>query len=61
MNPITSNTNVSICFHRRQFSLCLCFAMTVDKKEGQTLVHVRLYISRAKLCINLCVVVQNDT
>lgn len=40
MNLIPSDANVSITFQRRQFPLCLCFAMTINKSQGQTLSHV---------------------
>jgi hypothetical protein len=46
MNLIPSDANVSITFQRRQFPLCLCFAMTINKSQGQTLSQVGLYLPR---------------
>lgn len=40
MNLIPSDANVSITFQKRQFPLCLCFAMTINKSQGQTLSNV---------------------
>ncbi|XP_038680913.1 uncharacterized protein LOC119981842 [Tripterygium wilfordii] len=33
-------------FQRRQYSLAICFAMTINKSQGQSLSHVGLYLSR---------------
>jgi ATP-dependent DNA helicase PIF1 len=46
MNLVPSDANVSITFQRRQFPLCLCFAMTINKSQGQTLSNVGLYLPR---------------
>jgi ATP-dependent exoDNAse (exonuclease V) alpha subunit len=46
MKLLLSDANVSISFQRLQFLLCVCFAMTINKSQGQTLGHVGLYISR---------------
>jgi ATP-dependent DNA helicase PIF1 len=45
-NLIPSDSNVNISFQRRQFPLCLCFAMTINKSQGQTLSNVGLYLPR---------------
>ncbi|PNY14174.1 ATP-dependent DNA helicase PIF1 [Trifolium pratense] len=46
LNLSPSDSNVSISFQRRQFPLSLCFAMTINKSQGQTLSHVGLYLPR---------------
>ncbi|MCH79500.1 ATP-dependent DNA helicase PIF1 [Trifolium medium] len=46
MSLMPSDSNVSISFQRRQFPLCLCFAMTINKSQGQTLSDVGLYLPR---------------
>ncbi|KAL7157567.1 hypothetical protein ABFS83_02G085800 [Erythranthe nasuta] len=45
-NLIPSNSGLSIKFQRRQFSLIVSFAMTINKSQGQTLSHVGLYLPR---------------
>jgi ATP-dependent DNA helicase PIF1 len=45
-NLIPSDANVSISFRRRQFPLSVCFGMTINKSQGQTLGHVGLYLPR---------------
>jgi ATP-dependent DNA helicase PIF1 len=46
MNLIPSESNVTIVFQRRQFPLTLCFAMTINKSQGQTLSNVGLYLPK---------------
>ncbi|XP_045791492.1 ATP-dependent DNA helicase pif1-like [Trifolium pratense] len=46
MSLLPSDANVSINFRRRQFPVCLCFGMTINKSQGQTLSHVGLYLPR---------------
>jgi ATP-dependent exoDNAse (exonuclease V) alpha subunit len=46
MRLLPSDANVAISFQRRQFPLCVCFAMSINKSPGQTLVHVGLYLPR---------------
>jgi ATP-dependent DNA helicase PIF1 len=43
---LPSDANVSISFQRRQFFLCDCFAMPINKSQGQTLAHIGLYLPR---------------
>jgi ATP-dependent exoDNAse (exonuclease V) alpha subunit len=45
-NLIPSDSNVPLTFERRQFPLCLCFAMSINKSQGQTLANVGLYLPR---------------
>jgi hypothetical protein len=45
-NLIPSDSNVAITFQRRQFPLSLCFAMTINKSQGQTLSNVGLFLPR---------------
>ncbi|PNX74150.1 ATP-dependent DNA helicase PIF1, partial [Trifolium pratense] len=49
MRLFPSDANVSISFQRRQFPLCVCFAMSINKSQGQTLGHVGLYLFRLVL------------
>jgi ATP-dependent DNA helicase PIF1 len=46
MRLLPSDANVSISFQRRQFPLCVCFGMSINKSQGQTLGHVGLYLPR---------------
>jgi hypothetical protein len=46
MKLLPSDANVSISFQRRQFPLCVCFAMSINKSQGQTLGNVGLYLPR---------------
>jgi ATP-dependent exoDNAse (exonuclease V) alpha subunit len=48
MKLLPSDANVSISFQRLQFPLCVCFAMSINKSQGQTLGHVGLYLPRQK-------------
>ncbi|KAK7273568.1 hypothetical protein RIF29_14624 [Crotalaria pallida] len=46
MNLIPSDSTVPIKFQRRQFPVALCFAMSINKSQGQTLTSVGVYLSR---------------
>jgi ATP-dependent DNA helicase PIF1 len=46
INLIPSDANVLVAFQRRQFPLCVCFAMSINKSQGQTLGHVGLYLPK---------------
>jgi ATP-dependent DNA helicase PIF1 len=46
MRLLPSDANVSISFQRRQYPMCVCFAMSINKSQGQTLGHVGLYLPR---------------
>ena len=39
-------TKLPIRFQRRQFPISVCYAMTINKSQGQSLAHVGLYLPR---------------
>ncbi|RYR69141.1 hypothetical protein Ahy_A03g015674 isoform B [Arachis hypogaea] len=47
MNLIPSDLRLPFKFQRRQFSLTVCFAMTINMSQGQSLSHVRLYLPKS--------------
>ena len=46
MNLVPSDSGLPFKFQRRQFPISLCFAMTINKSQGQTLSRVGLYLPR---------------
>lgn len=46
LNMIPSDPGIPFKFQRRQFPLSLCYAMTINKSQGQTLSNVGLYLPR---------------
>ena len=46
MNLTASDSGLPLKFQRRQFPISLCFAMTINKSQGQTLNKVGLYLPR---------------
>ncbi|XP_057734423.1 uncharacterized protein LOC130949817 [Arachis stenosperma] len=46
MNMAPNNETLPFRFQRRQFSLVVSFAMTINKSQGQTLSKVGLYLPR---------------
>jgi ATP-dependent DNA helicase PIF1 len=44
MKLLPSDANVAVSFQRRQFPLCVCFAMSINKSQGQTLGQVGLFL-----------------
>ncbi|XP_057760443.1 uncharacterized protein LOC130980819 [Arachis stenosperma] len=50
MNMIPSDTVIPFKFQRRQFSISLSFAMTINKSQGQTLSTVGLFLRRPVFC-----------
>ncbi|XP_057418906.1 uncharacterized protein LOC130713124 [Lotus japonicus] len=46
MSLTPSNSDIPFKFQRRQFPVALCFAMTINKSQGQSLSHVGLYLPR---------------
>ncbi|CAJ2663889.1 unnamed protein product [Trifolium pratense] len=46
MTLVPSDSGLPFKFQRRQFPVCLCFAMTINKSQGQSLSKVGLYLPR---------------
>jgi len=46
MNLTPFDSSIPFKFQRRQFPISLCFAMTINKSQGQTLSKVGLYLPR---------------
>ncbi|XP_057443697.1 uncharacterized protein LOC130735824 [Lotus japonicus] len=46
MSLTPSDTGLPFKFQRRQFPITVCFAMTINKSQGQSLSHVGLYLPR---------------
>jgi len=46
MNLIPSDPRLPFKFRRRQFPLTLCFAMTINKSQGQPLSRVGVYLPK---------------
>jgi len=44
-NLVPSGPELPLKFTTRQFPLTLCFAMTINKTQGQSLSHVGIYLS----------------
>ncbi|XP_047267387.1 uncharacterized protein LOC124897838 [Capsicum annuum] len=47
MSLTPSDLRISFKFQRRQFSIVVSFAMTINKSQGQSLSHVGLYLKKA--------------
>ena len=43
MNLVSSDPSVPLRFQRQQSPITLCFAMTINKSQGQSLSYVGLY------------------
>lgn len=41
-----SDSRIPFKFQRRQFPICLSFAMTINKSQGQSLQHVGIYLQK---------------
>ncbi len=46
MNLIPSDPGFPFKFQRQQFPLSLCFAMTINKSQGESLSQVGLYLQQ---------------
>ena len=46
MDLVPSDSGLPFKIQRRQFPISLCFAMTINKSQGQTLSRVGLYLPR---------------
>jgi len=46
MNLIPSDAGMPFKFRRRQFPVALCFTMTINKSQGQSLTKVGIYLPR---------------
>ena len=46
MDLIPSDPGLSFKFRGRHFSLMLCFAMTINKSQGQSLSRVGVYLPK---------------
>jgi ATP-dependent DNA helicase PIF1 len=46
MDLVPTDSGLPFKFQRRQFPICLCFAMTINKSQGQSLSKVGLYLPR---------------
>ncbi|XP_021995696.2 ATP-dependent DNA helicase pif1-like [Helianthus annuus] len=47
INLIPSDKKIPFAFQRRQFPLSVCFAMTINKSQGQSLSRVGLYLKQS--------------
>ncbi|GJX60055.1 ATP-dependent DNA helicase PIF1-like protein, partial [Tanacetum coccineum] len=54
MNISLSDKRMPFQLNRRQFPVSLCFAMTINKSQGQTLSKVGLYLERPVFSQTLC-------
>lgn len=46
MSIIPSESGLPVKIQRRQFPVCVCFAMTINKSQGQTLAQVGVFLPR---------------
>lgn len=50
MDMCPTDTKLPFHFVRKQFSLQICFAMTINKAQGQSLNKVGLYLPKSVFC-----------
>ena len=50
MTLMSSDETMSIKFQRKQFSVCVSFAMTINKSQGKSLSHVGVYLPIHVFC-----------
>jgi len=46
MDLVPTDSGLPFKFSRRQFPICLCFAITINKSQGQSLSKVGMYLPR---------------
>ena len=51
INLITRGNNWPFTLCRRQFPIKVCYSMTINKSQGQTLKNVGLYLKKKYLCM----------
>jgi len=44
MDLVTFDLGLTFKFQRRQFSIWICFSLTINKSQGQSLSRIRLYL-----------------
>ena len=50
MSLMPSDETMPIKFPRKQFPICVSFAMTINKSQGQSLSHVGIILPKPVFC-----------